>query len=129
MKTIGSIVATIHNAWLRLPAPVREALGYSVAILAATLIAMGKAFAWTIPDSPAAAWSELVAFATIAAPVLMALAVVLVRSKVAPAVISWFLGAFGYIQASAKGAQPPRADLWKMTPAFADKMAGRWLKT
>ena len=40
-----------------------------------------------------------VAFATVVAPVLAVLAVQLVRSKIAPAVVAWFLSTFGYAQA------------------------------
>jgi hypothetical protein len=113
----GQDIATAHNAWLKLDPGFRIALSYSVAILVAAAIGLSQAFGWAIPGSIAGAKAEVIAFLTYAVPVLAVLATQLVRSKIAPAIVAWFLSTFGY--ATAARAQVPatrdglsRPDIW-----------------
>jgi hypothetical protein len=96
---IGSIVTAIHNAWLSIPPGVRVALSFSVAALVAAALGLLQAFNWVIPSSMVDAKGEVIAFLTYALPVLAVLATQLVRSKIAPAIVAWFLSTFGYAQA------------------------------
>jgi Na+/melibiose symporter-like transporter len=110
-------VAWAHNDWLRLPAGVRSALSFSVAVLVASAIGLIQAFGWFVPASTADAKGEAIAFLTYAVPVLAVLVAQLVRSKVAPALVAWFLGTFGYapaskVQRAASPAGLRRGDIW-----------------
>jgi hypothetical protein len=117
MQYIAKFIAAIHDAWLKLSPGVRVALSFSAAVLAAAAIGLVQAFGWFIPGSIAGAKAEVIAFLTYALPVLAVLATQLVRSKIAPALVAWFLSTFGY--ATAARAQVPatrdglsRPDIW-----------------
>lgn len=116
----ANLVAKIHNAWLRLPVGIRTALSFSVAVLVASAIGLVGAFGWFVPTSTADAKGEVLAFLTYAVPVLAVLATQLIRSKVAPAIVAWFLGTFGFAPASkahraASSAGLRRGDIWVRT--------------
>ena len=114
---IPPLIAKIHDQWLRLPAGVRAALSFSVAVLVAAAIGLVQAFGWFVPTSTADAKGEALAFLTYAVPVLAVLVAQLVRSQVGPAVVKWFLGTFGFapafkVQRAASPAGLRRGDIW-----------------
>jgi hypothetical protein len=116
MTFIGSLIKTLHNYWLKLDPGVRVALSFSAAILVAAAIGLVQAFNWIIPVSVVDAKAEVVAFLAYAVPVLAVLVTQLVRSKIAPAIVAWFLSTFGYapaakVQKPAKGGLT-RTDIW-----------------
>ena len=90
-----NIIATIYAYWQKLPAGVRTALSYSVAVLVAAAIGLSQAFGWAIPGSIAGAKAEVIAFLTYAVPVLAVLAAQLIRSQIWPPVFAWILSLLG----------------------------------
>ena len=97
---MSQFIANIHNAWLQLDPGVRAALSFSAAVLLAAAIGLVQGFGWV----------------TYAVPVLAVLVAQLVRSKIAPAFVAWFMSTFGYAPAykvqtpSAGGLR--RSDIW-----------------
>lgn len=85
---MAALIAKLHNWWITIPEGLRGILAYA----AVTLVALAQAFNWTFPHSLTEAQAQLVAFAAIAAPVL----VVIVRTQLAPWVVAWFLSTFNY---------------------------------
>ena len=113
---MAALIAQAHNAWLRIDPGVRVALSFSAAVLVAAAIGLVQAFGWFVPGSVAGAQAEVIAFLTYAVPVLAVLATQLVRSKIAPAIVQWFLATFGFAPAS-KVQRPAagglvRGDIW-----------------
>ena len=113
---MSQFIANIHNAWLQLDPGVRAALSFSAAVLLAAAIGLVQGFGWVIPASVVDAKGEVIAFLTYALPVLAVLVAQLVRSKIAPAFVAWFMSTFGYAPAykvqtpSAGGLR--RSDIW-----------------
>jgi hypothetical protein len=93
---IGGIVAAAHNAWLQIPAAVREALSLALAVFIAAAIAQVRNFGWYLPADWPGLQTELLAFWAYALPPLMVLAALLIRTKIAPPIVEWFLVTFGY---------------------------------
>ena len=116
MTSIGAFVAALHNEWLKFDPGVRAAVSFSGAVLVATAIGLIQAFGWFIPGSVADAKGEVIVFLTYAVPVLAVLAAQLVRSRIAPAVVRWFLTTFGFGPASkvqtAHVGGLKRGDIW-----------------
>ena len=104
---MSALIAKLHNWWITVPEGLRGILAYAVV----TLVALGQAFNWTFPHSLTEAQAQLVAFAAIAAPVV----VVIVRTQLAPWLVAWFLSTFNY-------ARPTQ--LSKLTATQTD----RWFK-
>ena len=90
------LITNVHNAWLLIPAGVRVALSFSVALVIATAVALVQGYGWFFPGSTDALKGEALAFITYAVPILAVLVAQLVRSQIAPAVVTWFLSTFGY---------------------------------
>jgi hypothetical protein len=110
---MGQVVAAIHNAWLQIPPGIRVALSFSAAVLVAAAIGLVQAFNWILPGSLIDAKAEVIAFLTYAVPVLAILATQLVRSKIAPAIVAWFLSTFGYTLPQSYGLTGlPRRNAW-----------------
>jgi hypothetical protein len=103
---VSQFIASLHNAWLQLDPGVRAALSFSAAVLLAAAIGLTQAFAWFVPASVVDAKGEVIAFLAYALPVLAVLVAQLVRSKIAPALVGWFLRTFGYITARQAGYEP-----------------------
>jgi hypothetical protein len=92
MQTLASLIATIHNAWLRLPLWARTGTG---AIVAA-VIALALAFNWTIPHSLADVQVQAVAFFVLVVPTVISI----FKSSLLPGIVTWFLTTFGFAPAS-----------------------------
>jgi hypothetical protein len=113
---MSQFIADIHNAWLKLDPGVRAALSFSAAVLLAAAIGLTQAFAWFVPASVVDARGEVIAFLAYALPVLAVLVAQLVRSKIAPVIVAWFLSTFGFapaykVQRPAAGGLK-RPDIW-----------------
>ena len=93
---IPALVAKIHNAWLTIPLGIRTAISFSAAVVVASDIALVQGYGWLVPTSLDAVKGEAIAFLTYAVPILAVLVAQLVRSKIAPAIVTWFLSTFGY---------------------------------
>ena len=96
MNRLAAIIAAIHNAWLTIPLGIRTAISFSVAVVVASAIALVQGYGWLVPTSLDAVKGEAIAFLTYAVPILAVLVAQLVRSKIAPAIVTWFLSTFGY---------------------------------
>lgn len=96
---MSQLIANVHNAWLLVPAGVRTAISFSMALVIATAIALVQGYGWFFPGSTDALRGEALAFITYAVPILAVLVAQLVRSQIAPAVVTWFLSTFGYAPA------------------------------
>jgi asparagine N-glycosylation enzyme membrane subunit Stt3 len=107
---VPALIAKIHNAWLTIPLGIRTAISFSVAVVVASAIALVQGYGWLVPTSLDAVKGEAIAFLSYAVPILAVLVAQLVRSQVAPAVVTWFLSTFGYapIEASADEADAIR---------------------
>jgi hypothetical protein len=94
---IGGVVAAVHNAWLNIPAAIREAVSLALAVFIAAAIAQARNFGWYLPSDWAGLQTELLAFWAYALPPLTVLAVLLIRTKIVPPIVEWFLETFGYV--------------------------------
>jgi hypothetical protein len=99
MNRLAAAIAAIHNAWLTIPLGIRTAISFSVAVVVASAIALVQGYGWLVPTSLDAVKGEAIAFLTYAVPILAVLVAQLVRSQVAPAIVTWFLSTFGYAPA------------------------------